>query len=394
MAVTILVQDPDLTPVYGPIPVWSNLTCTLKNREVGGGQFTAPASVPLIEALQGTDNRICVIRQRVPGDTPTVFASGPITAPGGAYKWALNDEDQSATAPGQVTVSFATNEAYLAERYTYGDPANASTAQTADYYTLTATNGETVLRNLVNLNAGPGAIVSRRVAHLILGSVAGVGSNITLSTRWEVLTDVLRAAAVAAMPLGQSGLGWRLVEVSKQLVFQVSAPRDLTGQVRFSAQLGNLRSLDTSPASPSCTAAIVGGSGVGSSRLIVERTVAGGRRIEKFVNSAGGDTATGMQQAGDQALAEGAASVGLNAVAIDSRFARYSDDYVLNDLVSVELVPGIAVSDYVTAVTLTADPKTGEVVRPTIGIGSPIVLPRTVAAIRDLQRRIRRLEGS
>jgi hypothetical protein len=392
VSVTINVQDANLNVIY-TVPTWSALTATLKLREVGTGQFTAPHSAALYDAVTTENNRISIVHQRAPGVAPYVFMSGPIEVPG-AYRWALGAQDQSAAPPGQLTVNFASNECYLAERYTFPDPAHGAGAQTTDYYVLTATNGEVALRNLANLNAGPGAVVARRVAHLILGAVASVGANVTVSTRWEVLTDVLRAVAVAAMPLGQSGLRFRVDEVGKQLVFVVSAPTDLTKLVRFSPQLGNLRSLDTNPQAPSCTAAIVGGSGVGSGRLIVERLATGlWRRIEKFVNAAGGDTATGMQQAGDQALTEGAPSVGLNAVAIDSQYGRYGDNYTLNDLVNVELVPGVPIADYVTAVTLVADPKTGEAISPTIGTGDPKVTPRTVTLIRDMQRRMARLEG-
>lgn len=382
--VDIVITGPDLKPLTDPFPSWSQIDVTLAFNEVGVGTFTHPAIPRLLNVVK-PGNRVAIYRN---GAT---LISGPIEKPG-KYRWAA--ADQSTGGVGVVTVAFADNLARVVDHITYPNPAVASTAQTVDYWTRTAVNAETVLRDLVNLNAGPGALTARRVTGLALGTVAGVGGPVTVTTRFDQLGDVMRYVAQAG-----GNLGFRVRETGGQLLFEVYAPVDRSKSVVFSRQLGNLRELATDPEAPVATAAIVGGVGSGASRLVVERTnatalAAGWPRSETFVNQSGVSDTTGLQQYGDQALADKAEKVGLSAVAVDTPAIRYGVNYGLGDRVGVVLATGVMVTDIVRTVRVQISPTEGEQITPTIGATDTTTDAATVAVIRDMLSRLGRLERS
>jgi hypothetical protein len=164
----------------------------------------------------------------------------------------------------------------------------------------------------------------------------------------------------------------------------------------FSWALGNLAELATDPDAPVATVAIVGGTGEGASRIVVERADAGAvsswGRKEIFVNQSGVSDSTGLAQYGDQALAEKAEKVGLSAVAVDSPHMRFGVDYGLGDRVSVVLASGVLVTDVVRAVTVKAIPDQGELITPQIGSTDATTDRGTTAVLREMLRRLGRLE--
>lgn len=388
MAVTILVCGPNLVPVADPVTTWTSLTATVKWNDTGSGSFTAPINPQLINAVTTPGNRIALMRDG------NIFCSGPIEEPDDDW-----DADKDGLgAAGTCTVTWATNEVLLARHITYPDPTLDATAQTtAVAWTATATNAEQVMRNLVNLNAGPGALSYRQEQRLQLGVAAGVGTAINESTRFETLTDVLRRDAQAG-----GGLGFRVREdmAANTLWFEVYKPRDLSASIRFSRQLNNLRALKVTRTAPTCTAAIVGGDGTGTDRQIVERTNpsgAGWGRWEKFVNQAGtgGSDLTQQQQAGDKALTDGGEIVKVAATAVDGPTQTFGRDFWLGDLVSIQTTSGLQLVDLVSSATLTApDPNTREVVQPVIGLDTGHGDDPTLQTLREMERRIARLERS
>ena len=378
MTATILVCDKDLRAVAQPVQRWTELTAEQRFNAIGSGEFIAPGYADLTAGLNLPDSRVVV---QVDGQ---VWTSGPVEKPGG-QAWTPADGD------GLIKVNFATHEVLLAERIVYPNPALAITAQNTVHYVATATNAEVLMRALVNLNAGPGALVARRQPNLVLGGLNSIGTNVDFTGRGEPLTEALRTVAAAG-----GGLGFRVRQQGTQLLFEVYLTVNRSGYVRFSRSLGNLRELDTDPETPTCTAAIVGDDGEGTDRVIVERVdtvaiTAGHRRAEKWINQGSG-TASELNAAGDLALAEGAARVGLNVTVVDGPQSRYGLNYWLGDTVAVEVLPGLAINEQVTAVKLTATPDGGEVVSPTIGGGSPTTQSAVLQTLRELQRRIGLLE--
>ncbi|MEV1321952.1 siphovirus ReqiPepy6 Gp37-like family protein [Micromonospora arborensis] len=383
--ITILITDRNLNVVGDPVAGWTNLDVTVRFNEPASGSFTAPARPELTQLLQTGGHRVVVQR------AGEVFIAGPIEVQG-PERWSVDGEDAT---PGTVSVQFADDLASVVGRLTYPDPSAVASAQTSVARWTSTGNAEDILRSLVNLNAGPGALADRRVPQLALGADMGVGSSITFGTRFEQLGDALRSAASAG-----GGLGFRTRQSGGQILFEVYGPQDLTGQVRFSRGLGNLRSYEFTRTAPSATAAIVGGKDEGTSRVIVERVdtaaAAVWGRLETFVDRRQSDDTevdtAELDQAGDEALARGAATARLSSVTVDTPDQAFGVHYQLGDRVSVELNSGVEVADVVRAVHLQVTPGAGEVVTALVGSQEASSDPLWLRYMRDLARRLAGLE--
>ena len=379
--ITLLFTDGALNPIGQPITRFISVVATLNFNAPASVTVTLPA-LPEYLDVAAPGNRLQVIRDG------KILVAGPVEYPG-VFSRSADGQAQDAT-PGLLTVATTDDSVWLGCRVVYPDPTAAATAQTAtSFYTLTATNAETAMRSLVNLNAGPGALAARKVPNLILGTLAGVGSNVNVRSRFGTLSDELRATALAG-----GGLGYQVVEDGGSLKFVVFQPADLSTSVRFSWGLGNLRSVQYTPQAPTATVAIVGGDGTGTSRTVVERSnsaaVATWGRIETFVNDNSGDT-TDLNQAGDTALISAAEQGQLVVQAIDTPLVKFGRDYPLGAKVSVEIYPGLDLVDVVRSVTVTAT-KDGEVVNVQIGTASASSDPTYVRKLRALDRRLGQLE--
>lgn len=386
---TVLVTSPALRAVLSPIYDWSSIGCTLKFNAAGNGTITCPARPELLAAVSVPNQRITIVRNAQPslGIAGEILMSGPIERH--PYKWA--DDSDTDGGLGSVTVAFTSNEAYVAERITFPNPAAAASAQGTDYFTRSAVNAEVTMRELVNLNAGPGAAVDRRVPLLALGDLAGVGVAVDVTTRFDPMADVLRYLAV----LG-GNLGWRVRDTGTALLFEVYAPRNRPGAY-FGRSRGNVRGLTVDPAAPVATVAIAGGVGSGAGRLVVERisadrTVGGWRRIETFVNQNGVSTTLGLQQYADADLDGKKAATTVTIDPIDPFGGGYGLKYRLGDVVPCELpTHGTQVVDVVTAVDVKANAGEPATFTPTIGPRPKLTDDQF---IRDMQARLTRVERS
>ncbi|MEV2277879.1 siphovirus ReqiPepy6 Gp37-like family protein [Nocardiopsis sp. NPDC049922] len=385
MTISLLITDQDLVVQGDPIDGWTDLDSTLRFNEPASGNVDLPARPEVMAQLQ-PGNRIVVIRDRA------VWCAGPLEIPQD-YAWSVGDSAEP--DPGKVTVSFSDDLARIAGYITWPDPALAWSAQPATgTWQVTTTNAETIIRQVVDANCGPSARAERRIPHLALAPVAGVGTTTTLTTRFEGL---LAAARRAALNGGQ--LGFRTHQVDDQILFEVYAPADLTATARFSRGLGNLRSVQYKQSAPSVTHALVAG-GEDTSRVFVEvaDTAAAAEwwRVEAFVDqsSTADDTNGELTAAGNEQLAGGAAPVELATVTVDTPDLRAGVDFGLGDRVTVELPTGLEVTDVVRSIHLQATPNGGEYVSSLIGSAEATSDPATVRLIRDLGRRLGRLEAS
>ncbi|NJP74893.1 hypothetical protein, partial [Streptomyces sp. C1-2] len=285
---------------------------------------------------------------------------------------------------------------------TYPEPTKAFTAQDAvtdRQRTFTGQNAETIIRTLVNENCGPGALAARRIERLILDDVAGVGSIRSLSTRFEPLLDACRTVAAT------DGLGFRTRQVGDEIRFGVYAPADRTATARFSTALGNLRSLRFTMGAPTATSELVQGGGdpdveatPANVRAYVE--VASGAatdwyRVEKLVDKTGTDDDSGgeLTQAGTLALGDDNPQSSLATVTVDTEDLKAGRDFWLGDTVTVALPTGLEIQDIVQTIRLDATPDEGELVTSVIGNSDATTTTATVRVVRDLSRRLGRLEA-
>ncbi|MEV4335770.1 siphovirus ReqiPepy6 Gp37-like family protein [Streptomyces sp. NPDC049590] len=383
VAIQLLITNRDLVVQGDPLTDWSSLDVTQVFNEPGSGSVDLVAHAEVMAQLQ-PGNRMLVIRDGA------VWMSGPMEVPQD-YSWGIAGDGEP--PPGKVTVNFADDLAVVAGYLTWPAPGSAWSAQPNGSRKITNANAEAAIRQLVDENCGPGARPDRRIPHFALGPVAGVGTTVSVDTRLERLLDVCRRVATDG-----GGLGIRARQVGSQILFEVYQPVDRTSTARFSAGLGNLRSFTFKRSAPTVTHALVSGSEQAFPRPYVEvaDTTAASSwwRVEQLVDSSADSNDGGqLTQEGRQALAEGAAPVELSTVTVDTEDLRAGRDFGLGDKVTVALPTGLEVRDLVRSIRLQASPESGEQVTSLIGSPDATTDPQMVRIVRELSRRLGRIEA-
>ncbi|MFB8772093.1 siphovirus ReqiPepy6 Gp37-like family protein [Streptomyces broussonetiae] len=383
MAIQLLITDQNLVVQGDPPSEWANLDAALRFNEPASGSVDLVAH-PYVMAQLQPGNRLVVVRDR------EIWCGGPMEIPTD-FSWGIGGEGEA--PPGRVTVSFSDDLARPAGYLTWPAPGSAWSAQPDTAYQLTSTNAEVILRTLINVNCGPGALAARQIPNLALGAVAGVGTTVSVQTRLERLLDVCRRVAIDG-----GGLGFRARQVGEQILFEVYAPQDLTSTARFSEGLGNLRAVTYKATAPTVTHALVTASEEAFPRTYLEvaDTAAASAwwRVEQLVDTSAADDLNGeMTQEGTATLAEGAAPVELATVTVDTDDLRAGVHYGLGDRVTVALPTGLEVTDVVRSIHLHAEPDTGERVTSLIGSPDATTDPQMVRLVRELGRRLGRQEA-
>jgi len=386
MQYTLLVTDRNLAVVGDPIVSWISLDLTLRINQPGSGQAVLPGYPWIRDQIQ-TGNRIVAIRGPdtrldYPGE---VVLAGPIEE----RLYERSDDGDNGGA-GKLTITWADDSAWIAGRIVYPNPARTPQQQDIDNWTFTG-NAEQALRALVDLNAGPNALPERRVPRLVLGPTAGIGTDVSVSSRLEAAGDVLRRIADTG-----GGLGFRTRQDGDRILFEAFAPPDRSSEVRFSFDIGNLKYVGYTVEAPTVSAAIVGGQGSGADRYLIERTDAGSiaawGRVETLVSRPGTDPLADLQAAGDEALAQAGQSARLATTTMDTPTQRYGIHYGIGTTVSVEIWPGEVLTDRVQTVHLQAYATAGEVVTATVGSQAASYDPTWVQRLRAIDSRVGRLE--
>ncbi|MEV1020712.1 siphovirus ReqiPepy6 Gp37-like family protein [Streptomyces sp. NPDC050264] len=392
MTLQLLVTDRNLNFIGDPLARWSKLACDVNFNVPASGSVTLPAWPEHMELLQ-PGNRLVLVRNG------TIWCAGPLEEPQN-YVWDLEGN----SGPGTVTVAFTDDLARIAGYLTYPEPAKAFASQTKTSNVnrqITATNAEALIRQLVSENCGPSALSARRIEHLVLDALAGVGGTRSITTRFEPLLDACRTAAAT------DGLGFRTRQVDDEIRFGVYAPADRTATARFSTGLGNLRSVAFTMAAPLATSELVMGGDdpaqetaegePANERLFVEinsGAAADWYRVEKLIEESGKDDSKGeLTQAGTLAFGDDNPQASLSTLTIDTDDLKAGRDYQLGDRVTVVLPTGLEVTDVVQTIRLEATPDEGELVTAVIGNSDKTTTTATVRAVRDLARRLGRLEA-
>lgn len=205
---------------------------------------------------------------------------------------------------------------------------------------------ESIMYAMVNLNAGPGARVERRIPGLVMGEDQARGPVVAWKAlRYPTLQDELRRLAARAE---QSGV--RLLPAFEQtgagLTFHVRAADDRTGLVVFGAGLGNLDDQEyVEDGGEGVLRAVVGGKGEGAARVQREAvqadpfTLAFGTLPEVYIDRRDSSDSDSLQEAADDAIADGVAVVSWRGRALDTEGTRFGVDFDLNTLASVRVGP-------------------------------------------------------
>jgi hypothetical protein len=241
-----------------------------------------------------------------------------------------------------VTVSGVDDTAWLNRRLAYPDPNDITPPYSVAQDVRTGL-ASTVIREFVDENGGLATAVARRIPGLFAGVGVDplIGPTVTGTGKWQKLLPLCQELAAASEAQGVP-IGFRIVQSGTDLLFDLHAPTDKTGDVVFSLERGNLAAFSYKRTAPTMTYAIVGGDGEGTARTFSDKAngplqAQWGRIEDDLVDSRNGNSAAELSQAADQALAEGAGTTALSVTPIDLDTQRYGVEYMLGDKVTVLL---------------------------------------------------------
>ncbi|MFJ8929227.1 siphovirus ReqiPepy6 Gp37-like family protein [Streptomyces sp. NPDC102364] len=381
-ALRVYVRDSNLKRL-GQITDYTDLTVVPRYNAIGAMTMGISADSSLAPLLVEGNG---LIVKTATGDT---VLSGPIRTP----DWQRSTSDGGA---GKLTIGAVSDDELLARYTCWPVPTAAIGSQTTSVYKIDTASTETAMRDLVNLNAGPGAQASRKNPLLTLAPNGVLGPALVREVnQFDNLLVVLQDIAAAA------GLAFRVIQVGSALQFQVFQPADRSGTARFSFGLGNLTDASYTTTPPTCTRAVVVAGGSPSPRVckVYDRTdpLWPGLVLEQFVDQTSVDTASvdltaQMDQAGNEALTNGAGQGSLAISPIDLPLLRYGRDYNVGDTVAAQLRGGTWYTDVVQEVTLTSS-ATESTTKATVGNSSATgAVARIYSYIAQLKKDVGRIK--
>ena len=289
---------------------------------------------------------------------------------------------------GLVTVSGLDDLVILADRLASPQPGTAAPPYATTAYDTRSGIAETIIKQYANVNAGPGAVSTRRWPGFTIATDLARGSSVAGTGRWQSAFDLCRELAVAG------GLGLRCVS----LIFDVYVPVDRTTSVEFSHRRDSLGALKFSHQAPQATFVYCGGGGEGTARTIVEAInspaiASGWWRRERFRDARDTTDATILAQRAleDLGVDLDTIAVGVDAEVFEVPGCKWGTDYEVGDLVSIVTPWDVTLTRRVEHVTVVMTPDAGTVITPTLGTLCPEADP-LIAALAGQNRRLARLE--
>lgn len=249
------------------------------------------------------------------------------------------------------------------------------------YWTLTGP-AETVCKELVRVNA------ARLGLPIVVADTQARGATVTASIRMEPVVDKL-------VPLlEQAGLGMTVTQAGAGWLVDVVVP--VTRTQVFTTASGIVAGGSWKKSPPSATRVVVGGGGEGEARTF--RTVRdspaevlwGVREVFRDARDTL-DVAV-MTQRGQETLTEQSAKRGLSLVLSETSAMRYGRALAVGDRVTLEIAPGVTVTELVREVTFGHSAGDGLSVVPKVGVNDQVEQV-SAKAISGLARRVRMLEA-
>lgn len=358
--------------------------------------FVERYNQPDTAVLEGTVHDLAPLL--VPGMGAVVY-DGPAQRMSGV----VTDVTRNGDGTGQVTLTG--DLVWVWDRICYPDPPNLFWAQTLDYDVRTGP-AETVLLAFINVNAGPGAQVARRVPRLRLPVTGSRGATATISARLDELGPLvarlaeranLRVRVVFTPQSAATGTqGW--------LDVVVDAAPDLSVWARYGTPNSGGPGLlapdwEFGLSAPSVTRAELAAGGLGRQRIFREQSSTDpealwGRRVERMIDQRQTTDNTEIDQAGTDALTEGAGATSVAVKILDSRGARIGTDVPVGARVSATL-DGLVVKERVRQVTTTVSAESGQAtvqVEPVFGTADAAGQTATQRQLTKVLRRLSVIE--
>lgn len=315
-------------------------------------------------------------------DSPTF--SGPVT---------IMEREWEETKD-RIIVSGVSDDTYLFRRLAFPSlpvsNGDGTYSFAANAYDVRTDNAETVMHQYVQANAITGGTFAtgRAIPGLVLGANEGRGATVTYSARFQTLGEILQALALA-----DTSIGFRV----RELIFEIVSPVDLSADVVFSPEMGNLKSFKYSRQAPLANQFYVAGGDEGTAR----KFVIGGDTdsqdtwgtIESFRDRRDTEDPVELTQTLTEEIADKGEQRGLEVMPIDLPTLSYGTHYNLGDTVTVE-IDGEPIVDRLRQINLTYD-ENGEsiapnVMTPTAQAAAQVL--RIYDTVRRLSRRTSALE--
>lgn len=382
--------------LLGEVDAYSHFECVLRFNNTSNWLLELDADHPMAGYLATKGNGIMVIREIVNPYSGVLFStkvllSGPIRG--------FNRKKQGnllAVRGLDDTMWMAARDAWPVPSAT--TPANFSSSA---YDTRTGV-AETIIRQYVDVNAGPSAPAARQVSGLTLDTDVGRGSTVKGNARFDPL--MTKDGTGLAQVLAQNGgVGFRIVQSGTNLQLQFYVPSDLSASVIFSEALGNLVDFEYDDGAPDLDSGgnfvVVGGGGDGTSRVFRFVEDSGSEsdwgRIETFRDARDTSDTTTLDQRGADTLDNSKEQITFSAILAQTEQMVYGVNFDLGDQVTA-IVDNTAIVDIIREVNIKLDKDTGETVAPTIGTPNPQDVKNALAALarknQQVQTRISRLE--
>lgn len=299
-----------------------------------------------------------------------VWRSGPVTR-------IVREVDETGD---MLTVTGVDDTVWLARRNAHPQPGTAAPPYNSTAYDVHTGNVAAVLAQLVNVNAGAGAVAARRVPGLTSPVPAPAGPTVTVMARWQNLLTLVQDTA------RPHGVIFDVVD----LKFDARLPAN--NGVIFSEGLETLAGWSATSEVATTNMVVVAGQGEGTARLIYEKSAAGSvatwGRVESFADQRQTSDPVELDKAAMEALASGVKPVTVTFVPIDTEGQAFAVDWWLGDIVTVR-VGGLIVVDQVREIHVTLD-ENGATVVPSVG--APTGDLSLFRALAGLERRTRQLE--
>lgn len=334
--------------------VYLDLLYTETFRSIGAWQLKLPAEHPLLPVLKAKGSGIVITRK------------GSTRPYSGRMQSCLLSQD-AADPAGTWIITGVDDNVIAAASCTYPAPSLPANAQTADYWTNTGT-GESVMKQVVYQNIGGGAPAARRYTWLSTRNNEGRGLNVSATTRFDNMADVLTALGTRA------NLGWRFFQVGTGIQFDVFVPADKTGLIRLDIRNGGIDSTELGYSAPTASQALVLGQGEGAARTVrpvtstasLAEAAAWGLRWEVVKDQRNTDDPVELEQAGQEILTEQGSTINsLKIVPSDAPNQKLGIDWDLGDLVTV-VMEGQPTTATVTSVSRSVT-SAGVITQATVG---------------------------
>lgn len=360
----------------GEITEYQSLHLNLVFNDVSSWQLVLDADAPLAADVSRFGWGIIVTRDDVP------VLSGFVSDV--EREWSVSDDGEVTDT---LNITGVDDTWLLFTRLAY--PVPFGPPYTSQAYDVRTGIASTVMRDYVANNAAGAAHVARGYSTLDVDDDPLLGLTVTGRARFQHLTGLLQSLATAG-----GGLGFRVLQTGERANFEVYQPVDRSASVRFTPDTGTLRRYRYRKALPEANYVLVGGSGEGTARVIVEGEDTASRtehnRIEQFRDRRDTADTTELQQAVSEELANFASKIELEFEPIDTPQQRFLDHYGLGDLVTVEAGED-RVQQAIRSVKIGLTGAGLQIV-PTLGTPGPVGQPSFFAQYNRLRQRVSHLE--